>query len=178
MRPEQPAAAFVGKRILQGGNNQFGGTLHFGGCHAAAFQVANEPGTERVDSLRPHFERDLHRRGVEEPGRAAEWVVSSLTNSISDDRGRWILGPHAEAKSEYRMRTRDRTLVIDRVFTDAGGKRWVVDFKTSSHEGGKVEAFLDEQQKRYAAQLDAYAAALDGARRGLYFPLLKGWREW
>ena len=29
-------------------------------------------------------------------------------------------------------------------------------------------------------QLDGYARALGipGARRGLYFPLLKGWREW
>ena len=105
-------------------------------------------------------------------------MVSSLTNSIADERGRWILGPHAEAKSEYRLRTRERTLVIDRAFTDADGKRWVVDFKTGSHEGGKVEAFLDEQQRRYAAQLDAYAEALGGARRGLYFPLLGGWREW
>jgi ATP-dependent exoDNAse (exonuclease V) beta subunit len=133
---------------------------------------------KRVDALRPHFERDLHRRGVQEPGPAAELVVSSLTNSISDERGRWILGPHAEAKSEYRIRTRERTLVIDRVFTDAEGTRWVVDFKTSSHEGGNVEAFLDEQRKRYAAQLDAYAVALGGARRGLYFPLLSGWRDW
>ncbi len=133
---------------------------------------------KRVESLRPHFERDLHRRGVQEPGRAAEWVVSAITNSISDDRGRWILGAHAEAKSEYRLRTRERTLVIDRLFTDADGKRWVVDFKTSSHEGGNVEAFLDEQRKRYAAQIDAYAAALGGARRGLYLPLLSGWRDW
>jgi ATP-dependent exoDNAse (exonuclease V) beta subunit len=133
---------------------------------------------KRVDSLRPHFERDLHRRGVQEAGRAAEWVVASIANSISDDRGRWILGPHAEAKSEYRIRTRERTLVIDRVFKDTDGKPWIVDFKTGSHEGASVDAFLDRERERYAAQLDAYAAALGGARRGLYFPLLRGWRDW
>ena len=133
---------------------------------------------KRVDSLRVIFERDLHRRGVQEPGRAAELVVSSLQKSIADERGRWILGAHAEAKSEYRLRTRERTLVIDRMFRDADGKRWVVDFKTSSHEGGNVEAFLDEQKQRYAAQLDAYAAALGGAKRGIYMPLLTGWRDW
>jgi ATP-dependent exoDNAse (exonuclease V) beta subunit len=133
---------------------------------------------KRVESLRPLFERDLHRRGVQEPGRAAEAVVSSLKKSIADERGRWVLGAHAEAKSEYRLRTRERTLVIDRTFKDADGKRWVVDFKTSSHEGGNVDAFLDEQRRRYAAQLDAYAEALGGANRGIYLPLLQGWREW
>ena len=68
--------------------------------------------------------------------------------------------------------------MIDRVFRDAGGSRWVVDFKTSSHEGGDIEAFLDGQRERYKAQLDGYATAVGGARRALYFPLLKGWREW
>jgi ATP-dependent helicase/nuclease subunit A len=29
-----------------------------------------------------------------------------------------------------------RQLVIDRSFTDAEGKRWIVDYKTSSCEGG------------------------------------------
>jgi ATP-dependent exoDNAse (exonuclease V) beta subunit len=71
-----------------------------------------------------------------------------------------------------------RTLVIDRLFEDAGGERWIVDFKTSRHEGAGLEEFLDEQKRRYAAQLDAYAAAFERARLGLYFPLLRGWREW
>jgi ATP-dependent exoDNAse (exonuclease V) beta subunit len=133
---------------------------------------------KRVDSLRLRFVRDLHRRGVEEPGRAAELVVSSISNAISDERGRWILGPHAEAKSEYRIRTPERSHVIDRTFVDEAGARWVIDFKTSRHEGGNVEAFLDEQRRRYTAQLDAYAAALGASKRGLYLPLLKGWRDW
>jgi ATP-dependent exoDNAse (exonuclease V) beta subunit len=53
----------------------------------------------------------------------------------------------------------------------------VVDYKTGEHRGD-LERYLDEQRQRYAAQLDGYAAALGGARRGLYFPLLRGWREW
>jgi ATP-dependent exoDNAse (exonuclease V) beta subunit len=69
-----------------------------------------------------------------------------------------------------------RTYVLDRVFRDADGPRWVVDFKTSRHEGSAVEAFLDRELQRYAVQLDTYAAALGGARRGLYFPLHSGWR--
>ena len=68
------------------------------------------------------------------------------------------------------------TFVMDRVFRDRDGRLWVVDFKTSRHDGAEVEAFLDRERSRYAAQLDAYAAALGGASRGLYFPLHTGWR--
>jgi hypothetical protein len=53
-----------------------------------------------------------------------------------------------------------------------------VDYKTSGHEGANVDAFLDRERERYAAQLGRYARALGGADRlGLYFPLLGGWRE-
>ena len=74
-----------------------------------------------------------------------------------------------------------RNLVIDRSFEDVDGKRWIVDYKTSSHEGADLERFLDGEQERYrgaARALRAGARAGRGARRGLYFPLLKGWREW
>jgi ATP-dependent helicase/nuclease subunit A len=79
-----------------------------------------------------------------------------------------------------RVRTNQgrRTLVIDRLFRESGGVRWVVDYKTSRHDGSNVEHFLDEEVKRYAAQLDAYASALGGAARGLYFPVHAGWRTW
>ena len=44
--------------------------------------------------------------------------------------------------------------------------------------GAGVEVFLDLQQERYAPQLDDYGEAAGATRRGLYFPLHKGWREW
>ena len=69
-------------------------------------------------------------------------------------------------------------MVIDRLFRDESGTRWVVDYKTSSHEGADAEAFLDRERVRYAGQLARYAHALgDVDRLGLYFPLLAGWRE-
>jgi ATP-dependent exoDNAse (exonuclease V) beta subunit len=138
---------------------------------------------KRVASLKKRFERELRRRGVApaELEGSAERVAAALRNTLSDERGRWILGPHAEARAEYRMRVSTpegrRTYVMDRVFRDRDGQLWVVDFKTSRHEGAAVEAFLDRERERYAAQLDAYAAALGGARRGLYFPLHSGWRS-
>ena len=136
----------------------------------------------RISSLEKSFRRDLQRRGVApaELERSVESVALALKNALSDERGRWILGPHGLAHSEYRIRVRapegPRTYVMDRVFRDRDGRLWVVDFKTSRHEGAEVEAFLDRERERYAAQLDAYAAALGGASRGLYFPLHTGWR--
>ena len=63
------------------------------------------------------------------------------------------------------------------------GSDWVVDYKTSSHEGCGSGRLSRREQERYRFQLDRYAALmrlLDGrpVKRGLYFPLLKGWREW
>ena len=137
----------------------------------------------RIDRLRPRFARDLERRGVPptQTRASADMVALALKNSVSDERGRWILGPHELARSEYRIRvqagTGRLTYVMDRVFRDRDGRLWVVDFKTSRHEGAAVEAFLDQERTRYAAQLDAYAAALGGASRGLYFPLHSSWRQ-
>ncbi|HEX7607231.1 MAG TPA: hypothetical protein VF348_11010, partial [Usitatibacter sp.] len=100
-----------------------------------------------------------------------------------DPRGCWLLGPQRNARNEYRISavidgTR-RDLVIDRMFEDLA-EAWIVDYKTSSHEGADPERFLADQEDRYRAQLERYATALGktGAHRGLYFPLLKGWREW
>ena len=131
----------------------------------------------RVESLRPALERDLRRRGVQSSGPAAELVVTALKNALADDRGRWLLGPHPVALNEHRLRSRGRSFRIDRYIEDAKGGKWVVDYKTSEHKGGGIDAFLDAERERYKAQLDGYAEAMKGARRGLYFALLKGWRE-
>ena len=138
----------------------------------------------RVDALRPLFARELERRGIQRSRskEAASLVADALKNSLEDEKGRWLLGQHPEARSEHRLRLRSaagvRTYVIDRLFRDVVGEQWIVDFKTSRHEGAGLEAFLDEQRKRYEPQLRSYAAAFDNARLGLYFPLLRGWREW
>ncbi len=134
----------------------------------------------RVERLRAAVRAQLRSRGVgsAEIEAVTLRVLQALRNAMSDEKGRWILGPHAEAKCEYRIRTRSRSLVIDRLIRDTRGNRWAIDYKTSAHEGADIEGFLDREQTRYAAQLDAYAAALGGASRALYFPLLVGWREW
>jgi len=61
--------------------------------------------------------------------------------------------------------------------------RWVIDFKTSAHEGGGLDAFLDREAERYRPQLARYAKLLrayrpaQAVKAALYFPLLAAWRE-
>ncbi len=141
----------------------------------------------RIESLRESFNKELAARGVEEAqlDAATERVARALANALTDARGRWLLGPQQDARNEYRLTAviegARRNLVIDRSFTDANGKRWIVDYKTSGHEGTNVDGFFDQEQERYRAQLERYALALahgKPAMLGLYFPLLAGWREW
>jgi ATP-dependent exoDNAse (exonuclease V) beta subunit len=138
---------------------------------------------KRVESLRENFSRELERRGVPhaELKASTELVSMALKNSLSDERGRWVFGPHADARSEYRMRLRlpvgSRTLVMDRVFREGDGTRWIVDYKTSRHEGADVEEFIDRELERYASQLELYVQVVEGSRAGLYYPLLRRWKE-
>jgi ATP-dependent exoDNAse (exonuclease V) beta subunit len=139
----------------------------------------------RVAALAPVIERDLERRGIPraERGPAVQRVSQALTAAVSSERGRWVLAAHPESRFEYRLRVATaegvRLLVIDRVFAEASGRRWIVDYKTSSHEGGALEAFLDSELERYALQLTRYANAFPGdpVTPALYFPLVDGWRE-
>jgi ATP-dependent helicase/nuclease subunit A len=138
---------------------------------------------KRIESSKKLFGRELHRRGVAlaELERSAELIATALKNTLSDERGRWVLSQHAEARSEYRVRVRTRegprSYVMDRVFRDSDGTLWIVDYKTSRHEGADVEAFLDRERERYAPQLKSYAEAIADSRQGLYFPILRGWRQ-
>jgi ATP-dependent exoDNAse (exonuclease V) beta subunit len=73
--------------------------------------------------------------------------------------------------------------VIDRSFVDNKGDRWIVDYKTSSHEGGDVEAFIDAEVVRYKNQMERYRDVMlllepeRNIRTALYFPLLGEFRE-
>ncbi|MFN2644027.1 MAG: UvrD-helicase domain-containing protein, partial [Burkholderiales bacterium] len=139
---------------------------------------------KRVDALTGSFRRELQRRGMRAADNysAAELVRTALKNSLSDERGRWVLGTHPESQTEQRLRARTkdgmRTYIIDRLFRDRDNVQWIVDFKTSRHEGGGLEEFLDVQKNRYQPQLNTYAGAYERARLGIYFPILRGWREW
>ena len=145
----------------------------------------------RIETLRDTLRHQLAGYGMDRNSRetdvAAGRIIAALSHAVNDTRGRWLLGPHQDAGNELHMtgimKGQPQDLVIDRTFCDANGQRWVVDYKTSSHEGADLEGFLSREQDRYRDQLDRYAELMrrvdnKPVRRGLYFPLLQGWREW
>ena len=73
-------------------------------------------------------------------------------------------------------------VIIDRLIVDEHGDRWLIDYKTSSHEGGDLEGFLAQEAERYGPQLQRYADlarqyATGAMRAALYYPLLGEFRE-
>ncbi len=153
---------------------------------------------ERIAAAAGMFDAELRRLGVasaELPVAAAR-VAEALIKTLDDERGRWVLADHSQAKSEWRLSGVISggiiNVAIDRTFVDSDGVRWIIDYKTGGHEGGDLGAFLDNEQKRYRGQLESYAALLQhlpsaraqdvstppAIRLGLYFPQLRAWREW
>jgi ATP-dependent exoDNAse (exonuclease V) beta subunit len=165
-------------------------------------RIADEGGVgwdeERIATLEPAIRLALVAQGVgeQELADAASRARQALVNCISEERGRWLTAAHSEGRSELRLtgivEGRLINVVIDRTFVDEEGVRWIIDYKTSRHEGGDVAAFFDNERERYRGQLERYARLMQaggapqgdllrGAQRirlGLYFPLLGGWREW
>ncbi len=143
----------------------------------------------RVAALRPIIDSELMRLGVaaEEQAKASAQVLRALNNTFKSERGKWILRSRPEAWSESPIagRVGDQVIsgTVDRAFRDEAGRLWVIDFKTSEHQGNLPEQFLDKEQQRYRAQLENYGTLLSGlvdgpVSLGLYFPLLDAWREW
>lgn len=125
--------------------------------------------------------------GATEADEYAERAVGMLKAALNDKAGRWVLGPHPEAKAEEPVTGvvggEVAHAVIDRTFVDENGVRWVIDYKTGSHEGGSREEFLESEKERYRTQLERYAAIFREAekdrviKKGLYFPALSEFVE-
>ena len=51
---------------------------------------------------------------------------------------------------------------------------WIVDYKTTAHQGEGVDEFLAKERAKYSAQMEAYARVMKVAevRVGLYYPML------
>ena len=157
--------------------------------HARGQGIVPEGEAVRRALLR-RYVAELAELGVPHERReeAAVRALRAVSRTLADERGQWLLLPsHAEAHSELALTGLDDrevvSVIIDRTFIDGSGTRWIVDYKTSSHEGAGLDAFLDNERERYRGQLERYARLMRGMgdepiRLGLYFPLLSGWREW
>ncbi len=182
LEPRKPEFSWVGE------TSRHIGTV----VHAALEQLAagsELPPRERIESQTEVFGHQLRRLGVPERDleRATRTVKKAVTRTVEDERGRWIFSSiHRDAGSELALTGladgRLTNVIIDRTFIDANGTRWVIDFKTSRHEGSNLEGFLREEMDRYRAQLERNVALARGlgpepVKAALYFPLMGRFKE-
>jgi ATP-dependent exoDNAse (exonuclease V) beta subunit len=145
--------------------------------------IVDLPQRQRACALR------LRELGIE-PATAdesARRVVARLSALVGEEQARWLLfAAHPQSASEVALSGlldgELRNVVIDRMFVDANGTRWIVDYKTGVHGGGGIEEFIARERQRYASQLGTYArlAARLGSepvRAALYFPWLGEFSE-
>lgn len=102
---------------------------------------------------------------------AVSQVQLLVENTLSDKKGRWILSPHRDARSEWEITTWENNLpkkmIIDRTFIDEHDIRWIIDYKTT--------ACNDEEIVKYQAQMNGYENAITQldkrvVKKALYFP--------
>lgn len=181
--PASPEFEWVGQTAVQVGTLVHRYLERFAAAGLAEWDLA------RLRREAPRMRGELELLGVEpaELDAAVGRVTEILNRVLEDPRGRWILAERGEADAELRLTVATasglRHLRLDRTFIDSDGLRWIIDYKTSRHEGGDLEAFLDAEVQRYREQLEEYAAAMQEidprpSRVGLYFPLLNAFRSW
>jgi ATP-dependent exoDNAse (exonuclease V) beta subunit len=154
-----------------------------------AFAQQGLPAPADLSARLPFYIASLRESGLDVAAatEAATRVLARLQQVVQQPRVHWLLNSaHAQARSEWRLSGvvggALRNVVIDRSFVDEEGSRWVIDFKTSSHSGGGLEQFLQNELQRYRAQLLLYRelASRTGpepVRAALYFPWLDEFRE-
>ena len=137
-------------------------------------------------SMRPVTLRWLNEMGLGSSAAdtVAQRVERAVAGTAGDERGRWLLSGegHAELALTGMYEGEIESIVVDRVRIDDNGDHWIVDYKTSTHEGGNLAGFIAAEVTRYTPQLRKYAAiyrAYTGTepRCALYFPLLQEFVE-
>ncbi len=141
---------------------------------------------DELSKLRAVNERWSARLGVppDEIDEVCDRVEQALHGILTDAKGRWSLcgDGHAELPLSGIWNDNIESIVIDRVRIDDDGVHWIIDYKTSTHEGGDLEGFLDQESERYRPQLEKYAALYQAfceseIRVALYFPVLQTFHE-
>ena len=139
-----------------------------------------------VASLRPASRKWARGLGVGEEhlDEVGSRVEDALSGIINDEKGRWVLfgEGYAELPISGLVDGQVESIIIDRIRIDEEGVHWIVDYKTSTHEGGDLPVFLEQEADRYSNQLQKYAeiysAMIDApVRTALYFPMLQEFRE-
>ncbi|MGM0452822.1 MAG: 3'-5' exonuclease, partial [Thermodesulfobacteriota bacterium] len=145
---------------------------------------------KRIEHSASAIYADLAAMGVDRQDRstAMHEVTQALQTTLADSRGRWILATRTAGRCEYPLsgaiNGEVRNVIIDRTFVDKDGIRWIIDYKSGTHTGGGLSAFLENEKRRYSTQMALYAQLMrlkdpdHPVRLALYFPRFAGWCHW
>jgi ATP-dependent helicase/nuclease subunit A len=127
-------------------------------------------------------QRWLQRMGIAgEPAESiGDRVLRALNATTDDEKGRWIIDGPGEAELALTgvYDGEVSSVILDRIRIDEQGVHWIIDYKTSTHEGGNLQSFLDAEITRYTPQLQKYRQlyadySKADVRCALYFPMLQ-----
>lgn len=162
--------------------------------HSTLERIANE-GLQHWQSFNPKefkliWETQLQQLGVaqSEIHSSIEIISEAIVKTLADEKGRWLLGPHAESHTEYPITLVQNNeivhCIIDRTFIDNEGQRWIIDYKSAIPRPNQgSEAFLQEASLYHAPQLNLYAKAFSCLEQrpiqlALYFPRCGLFHAW
>ena len=120
--------------------------------------------SDKIEQQHLTIKNQLQQLGVSriDLKKAVELVTLNLQQTLSDDQGQFILSRHQQSVSELALERLEegefKSYIIDRTFIDADGTRWIIDYKTSSHQGAGRDDFLLQQKQHYQSQLENYAS--------------------
>ena len=122
--------------------------------------------------------------------KAIATIIQAVKNTLSDEKGQWILQHWQQARNEWVLMDIDdvsgklQRHILDRSFIDAHGTRWIIDYKTSQANGVAIDAFIANKRAQYYPQLERYrhlVQQLDPVhpiQTALFFPLLPAGARW
>jgi ATP-dependent helicase/nuclease subunit A len=151
--------------------------------------LADTKHTDSIDdmqSFRAITSRWLKENGVDDgsANTIMQRVEEAVVATLNDAKGRWILNGEGHAELALTGIHEDElvAVILDRVRIDDDGTHWIIDYKTSSHEGGNLQGFLQVESDRYKPQLKKYASIYSNwagveVKCALYFPLLTSFIE-
>ena len=138
---------------------------------------------DNIQTQRPQLIAALRGQGlsVSLAEKMAPTAEKAVRNLLQDTKGRWIMQKHQEARSEFPLtawiKGRFVQRIVDRTFIDDQGVRWIIDFKTSVHEGSNLRQFFAEEKIRYQKQLEQYEELFKimgetrPIKKALYYPI-------
>lgn len=168
-----------------GSDARIAGTLVHRCLQLIAAEHSNGPLAAQPE-LREITSRWLRESGISQNAAKPilDRVESAVTAMLNDAKGRWILegDGHAELALSGVCDNELVSVILDRVRIAEDETHWIIDYKTSSHEGGDLGGFLQVEADRYQAQLARYALIYQNwsganVKCALYFPLLQSFVE-